>query len=209
MRRVVSSVLIAGASPAGRARSARPRRRSARRGTRRGRRSAAGRCRRWRGCGRARRRARAASPTRAPRAAAGSCEIGKNVPEKRKSGTSPKRKIAASHSSPSTLDVIAASDGAEREPAEQRRERREHGERARRTRRRSPRRPRRSSRRRSPARRTRRGSPPRARRRGSGVETAAWYVRSHLRPALTGNVVTLAAVCIAVVASSAGATNCR
>ena len=42
-----------------------------------------------------------------------------------------------------------------------------------------------------------------------GVETAAWYVRSHLRPARTGNVVTLAAVCIAVVASSAGATNCR
>ncbi len=43
----------------------------------------------------------------------------------------------------------------------------------------------------------------------TGVETTAWYVRSHLKPARTGNVVTLAAVCIAVVASRAGATNCR
>ena len=43
----------------------------------------------------------------------------------------------------------------------------------------------------------------------TGVATTAWYVRSHLTPALTGNVVTLAAVCIAVAATSAGATNSR
>ena len=148
---------------AGRGRSERPRRRSARRGRRRGRRSAAG------SMSPVARLRQSATPCQSGVAQAsgssqsGSCEIGKKVPEKRKSGTSPKRKIAASHSSPSTLDVTAASTAAEREPAEERRERREHRERARRTPRRSPRRPRRSSRRRSPARRTTRGSRPRAR----------------------------------------------
>ena len=43
----------------------------------------------------------------------------------------------------------------------------------------------------------------------TGVETTAWYVRHHLSPAFTGYVVTLAAVCIAVVAINAGATNSR
>ena len=98
--------------------------------------------------------------------------------------------------------------GGEREPAEQRRERRQHGE--------------------------RRGERPADRRdddehaRGdddpdagpgehAGDELADAHGRrddrvvrpSHLSPTLTGNVVTLAAVCIAVAATSAGATNSR
>ena len=43
----------------------------------------------------------------------------------------------------------------------------------------------------------------------TGVATTAWYVRSHLRPAITGKVASLAAVCIAVAGDSPGATNSR
>ena len=49
----------------------------------------------------------------------------------------------------------------------------------------------------------------RARGTRTGVATTACHVFTHLMPAMTGNVVTLEAVCIAVVARSAGATNWR
>jgi D-alanyl-D-alanine carboxypeptidase len=138
---------------------------------------------------------------------AGSCEIGKKVPEKRKRGTSPKRKTAASHSSPSTLVVTAASAAPNASPH-------------------------RSAANGASTASGETKAPPIAAIAAkivtamitriphhvripatssgtrTGVETAAWYVRSHLKPARTGKVVTLAAVCIAVVASSSGATNC-
>ena len=43
----------------------------------------------------------------------------------------------------------------------------------------------------------------------TGVATTAWYVRSHLTPAITGYVVSLVAVCIAVARATPGATNSR
>ena len=59
----------------------------------------------------------------------GSCSTGKNVPEKRNSGTSTKRKIATSHWSSSVPERDRGECGGEREPAEQGRERRQRRER--------------------------------------------------------------------------------